>query len=346
MKLVVVLFFSCLSCFAQNTKPDTVSVIGVGDIMMGSNYPSGGNLPPNNGALLMKEVTPFLSSADVTMGNLEGTLIDKGGIPKTCRDPKVCYTFRTPESYAQNLVDAGFDVISVANNHSADFGWEGKIKTEKALQDAGLQFAGQVSKPSVIFERNGIRFGFAAFAPNVGCANINDLVTAKRIVKTLDSICDIVIVSFHGGAEGPNYQHVTRKTEIFIGENRGNVYEFAHQMIDAGADIILGHGPHVTRAVEVYKNRFIAYSLGNFCTYGGINVSGISGLAPMVKVFTDSSGNFYKAQITSTYQQFYSNVMIDPKMQALKRIQVLSHEDFPENKLIIDENGWVIKSTP
>jgi poly-gamma-glutamate capsule biosynthesis protein CapA/YwtB (metallophosphatase superfamily) len=345
MKLVALLFLLTFTCYSQTTKPDTVTVIGVGDIMMGSNYPNGGNLPPNNGSQLMKEVADILKSSDVTMGNLEGTLLDKGGIAKTCRDPKVCYVFRSPEAYVKNLVDAGFDVMSVANNHAGDFGWEGKVKTEKALQEAGLQFAGQATKPSVIFEKNGIKFGFAAFAPNSGCANINDLATAKKIVAQLDSLCDIVIVSFHGGAEGPQHQRVTKKTEVFYGENRGNVYEFAHQMIDAGADIVLGHGPHVTRAVETYKNRFIAYSLGNFCTYGGINVSGISGVAPIIKVFTDSKGNFYKARITSTYQQIYSHVMIDSQKQALKRIQTLTREDFPENTLIIDEEGWIKKST-
>jgi hypothetical protein len=79
--------------------------------------------------------------------------------------------------------------------------------------------------------------------------------------------------------------------KCFYGEDRGDVYEFAHSLIDAGADIIFGHGPHVTRAVEVYK-KFIAYSLGNFCTYGGINVSGINGWSPILKSIHKQSGNF------------------------------------------------------
>lgn len=334
----VLLFFSLQ--LAAQTK-DTVTVIGVGDIMMGSNYPNGGNLPPSNGSLLMKDVAPFLMDSDVTFGNLEGTLLNNGGIAKTCRDPKVCYVFRSPESYAKNLFDAGFDVVSVANNHAGDFGWEGKQKTEKTLGEAGIYFAGQSTKPGVIFEKNGIKFGLAAFAPNTGCANINDAEMVKQTVRHLDSICDIVIVSFHGGAEGPQYQHVTRKTEVFYGENRGNVFNFAHMAIDAGADIVFGHGPHVTRAVEVYKSKFIAYSLGNFCTYGGINVSGVAGLAPIIKVYTDRKGNFHKARITSTRQQPYTSVLIDPEKQVLKRIQQLTLEDFPEKKLIIDAEGWV-----
>jgi len=164
-------------------------------------------------------------------------------------------------------------------------------------------------------------------------------------VAHLDSLTDIVIVSFHGGAEGPQYQHVPRKHEMFHGEDRGDVYEFSHALIDAGADIIFGHGPHVTRAVEVYKEKFIAYSLGNFCTYGGINVSGINGWSPIIKVYTNNKGNFLKAQIISTIQTARSNVKIDSQKQVLKRIRELTTEDFPECPLTIDDLGWVYYST-
>ena len=332
-----------IELFSQ--KKDTVAVIGVGDIMMGSNYPDNSGLPPQDGKELMRAVEPILKNADVTVGNLEGVLLDKGGYAKTCRDPKVCYVFRSPERYALNLANAGFDVMSLANNHSGDFGEVGKKSSIKALESAGIEQAGQATKPYVTFIRNGIRFGFAAFAPNTGCANINDLPAAKKIVQHLDSISDIVIVSFHGGAEGPAHEHVPRKNEIFYGENRGNVYEFSHKLIEAGADIVFGHGPHVTRAIELYKNRFIAYSLGNFCTYGGINVSGINGWAPIIKVFTNAKGEFLKAHITSTRQNFRSPVAIDSQQQVLKRIKQLTHQDFRESSIDIDENGWVKKST-
>lgn len=164
---------------------------------------------------------------------------------------------------------------------------------------------------------------------------------AVSIIQHLDSISDIVIVSFHGGAEGQDHQHVPRRDEFFIGENRGNVYEFSHRLIDAGADVIFGHGPHVTRGIEVYKNRFIAYSLGNFCTYKGINVLGVNGLAPIIKVYTNRTGSFLQAQITAI-QQFYGvGIKIDPKKQVIKKIQQLSKEDFPESKIQIDDSGLV-----
>lgn len=326
-------------------KKDTITLIGVGDMMMGSNYPDNSGLPANDGQFLLKEVEDVLKNADVTMGNLEGVLLDEGGTPKTCRDPKVCYVFRSPERYVQNLVNAGFDVMSLANNHAGDFGEVGRKSSMKALDAAGIQHAGQLPKKSIVFEKEGIKYGFAAFAPNSGCVSLTDITSAKEIVAHLDSISDIVIVSFHGGAEGAPYQHVPRKSELFHGENRGDVYLFAHTLIDAGADIIFGHGPHVTRAVEVYKDRFITYSMGNFCTYGGINVSGVSGLAPIIKVYTDSKGIFFKAQITPTYQTNRSPVRIDSQKQVIKRIQELTKQDFPEVKMTIDDNGWIKKST-
>jgi hypothetical protein len=215
----------------------------------------------------------------------------------------------------------------------------------KSLEDAGIIHAGQLNQPFTLFEKDGIRYGFAAFAPNSNCQSINDLPAARKIVSYLDSLTDIVIVSFHGGAEGPQHQHVPRKHEIFYGEDRGDVYEFAHALIDEGADIVFGHGPHVTRAIDVYKNRFVAYSMGNFCTYGGINVSGINGWSPIIKVYTNSTGDFLKAHITSTYQTPRSSVKIDSQKQVLKRIQQLTREDFPECGVEIDDSGWVLKST-
>jgi poly-gamma-glutamate capsule biosynthesis protein CapA/YwtB (metallophosphatase superfamily) len=345
MRFIILSSLLLISILTLAQKKDTITVIGVGDIMMGSNYPNGGVLPPNNGLELMSEVTSILSGADVTMGNLEGVLLDEGGTAKTCRDPKVCYVFRSPVSYVQNLTNAGFDVMSLANNHAGDFGDVGRKSTMKTLEEAGLNHAGQTTNPYTIFEKDGINYGFTAFAPNSGCLSINEVDEAKNIIAHLDSLVDIVIVSFHGGAEGPQYQHVPRKNEIFYGENRGDVYSFAHTLIDSGADIIFGHGPHVTRAVEVYKDRFIAYSLGNFCTYSGINVSGINGWSPIIKVFTNSEGNFLKAHITSTYQSYRSGVMIDKENQVLKRIRQLTQEDFPESKIKIEDSGWVFKST-
>ncbi len=310
MRLSVLIVFIFVSFEAFSQAKDTLTIVGVGDIMMGTNYPEN-KLPPNNGAFLMKDVEAVLKNADVTFGNLEGTLLDEGGTPKTCRDPKVCYAFRTPVKYVDNLVNAGFDLMSLANNHAGDMGDLGRKSSMKTLETAGILHAGQLNQKTVIFEKDNIKYGLVAFAPNSNCVPLNDLAGAKAIVQQLEKEVDVVIVSFHGGAEGPQYQHVPRKIEMFHGENRGDVYKFAHELVDTGADVIFGHGPHVTRGVEVYKDRFIAYSLGNFCTYRGINVSGINGLAPIIKVFTSKEGKFLKGQITPTIQNHTTGVQID-----------------------------------
>lgn len=326
-------------------KKDTLTFIGVGDIMMGTNYPNEDRLPSNNARHLMAEVNDILQNADITMGNLEGVLLDEGGTPKGCRNPDVCYVFRSPTSFVENLITAGFDVMSLANNHAGDFGDAGRKSSMKTLDSAKIEYAGLIDKPYTIIKKDGVTYGFAAFAPNTGCASINDVETAKSYIMHLDSLADVVIVSFHGGAEGSKYEHVPRKHELFVGEDRGDVYHFAHSLIDAGADIIFGHGPHVTRAIEVYKERFIAYSLGNFCTYGGFNLSGVNGLAPIIKVYTDRTGAFYQAKITPIIQFPLTPIRIDSEGRVIKRLRELIREDFPETHIFIDEDGWVKYST-
>jgi len=335
--IILVLFLN----YQSFSQIDTVTVIGVGDMMLGSNYPAESYLPPNKGKDLMKEVNDILKNATVTFGNLEGTVLNSGGTVKKCSDPSICYAFRMSEHLLDNLITAGFDVMSIANNHVGDFGEEGKKNTVKLLKEKGLYYAGLTSCPTVTFEKDGVKFGLVAFAPNNGTLNINDLPNAIKLVKELEAKVDIVIVSFHGGAEGAKHQHITRKTETFYGENRGNVYDFAHKLIDVGADIVFGHGPHVTRAMEVYKDRFIAYSLGNFCTYRQFSLSGVSGLAPIVKVFTDKSGKFFKAQVTPIYQPAPGGVKIDEQKRVIEVIRSLMKTDLPEVPMKISNSGMI-----
>jgi hypothetical protein len=223
-----------------------------------------------------------------------------------------------------------------------DFGEAGRTTTMKALRERNIFYAGLLSCPVSVFEKNGVRYGFCAFAPNDGTVSVTDIPAAQAIVRELNNNCDIVIVSFHAGAEGNTYQHVPRRTEIFLGENRGDVYAFAHSMIDAGADVLLGHGPHVTRAVEVYNGRFIAYSMGNFSTYSRINVAGVNGWAPVFRIYTDRHGSFMKAHITPTWQpQDDRCPRYDPEHNVIKKIRALTQEDFPETPIDISDEGWI-----
>jgi cell wall-associated NlpC family hydrolase len=321
-------------------EKDMVSVVGTGDIMLGSNYPSDDKLPASDGKELLRNVKDILRDADVTFGNLEGCFLDKGGNVKPCKSG--CYFFRMPDRYVNYLVDAGFDVMNIANNHMGDFGAPGRENTVKVLKDAGLHHAGlkDVCETSR-FEINGVKYGFCGFAPNTGTVRITDTDYARKIVSELDKDCDIVIVSFHGGAEGKPHNRVPGKTETFYGENRGNVYEFAHAVIDAGADIVFGHGPHVVRAAELYQDRFIIYSMGNFCTAGDFSISGISGYAPIVKVYTDKEGKFVKGQIFSALQIDKTGPILDDTHSAAKEIKRLTALDFPQTGLTISGEGLI-----
>ena len=156
-------------------------------------------------------------------------------------------------------------------------------------------------------------------------------------------VCDIVIVSFHGGAEGPDHQHVTPGNERYIGENRGDVIQFARAAIDAGADVVLGHGPHVARAVDLYKDRFIAYSLGNFATYGRFKLKGPNGYAPILDLRINADGSFESAQIHSAIQRDRGVPRFDAEERAYQKIKELTLADRPDAGLVFPGNGLIEK---
>lgn len=328
----------------KEEKPVNISVAGVGDIMPGSNYPPPGSLPPNDGKYLFDDVKEILNDADITCGNLEGTLLDKGGTPKVCKDSSGnCHSFRIPTRYAEYLKDAGFDFLNLANNHSVDMGQEGRESTYETLEKNEIEFAGTIDYPTATLEKDGIKYGFAGFAPNNGTVSIIKIKKAKQIISDLKKDADIVIVFFHGGAEGLSAQNVTGNEETYLGENRGNVYEFAHEVIDAGADMVFGSGPHVTRAIELYNGRFIAYSLGNFCTYGKFGLNGAMGIAPIIKVYINKKGEFVRGEITPVKQIKRGFPVIDEDKKVIKTMQMLTEKDFPDGRLVINDEGKIEK---
>lgn len=319
-----------------------VVITGVGDIMLGSAFPSPKLLPPHdNPFLLLESVADSLNDSDITFGNLEGSFLNKGEPAKKCKDTTLCYLFRMPERYVSTLKTTGFDILSLANNHFGDFGFPSRKRTKELLDSVGIKYAGLIEHPWSIFEKDSLKYGFCAFAPNAGTMNINDIDSAASIVRMLNDSCDIVIVSFHGGAEGKDFQNVPRAPEIFHGENRGDVYKFAHTMIDNGADIIFGQGPHVTRAIEVYKQRFICYSLGNFCTYGRFNLAGPNSLAPIVRLNVDVTGRFMSGKIIPCYQPWPGGVRYDMSGQVIRKIRYLTETDFPETEISISDSGRI-----
>jgi len=348
--LTLIIFISCTSnsvkVVVQKASTDslvrkikdTISIVAVGDMMLGSAFPSKTNLPPDDAVNSFKAVEGLLKG-DIVFGNLEGCFLNSGNSNKCDGiNPNNCYAFRMPERYAGIYKQAGYNVLSIANNHVGDFDAKGRRNTARILDSLKIHYAGQLNKPFEIFEKDSVRYAFCAFAPNENTVSIKNINGAKALVAKLKSMADIVIVSFHGGGEGARYEHVTRKAELFYNENRGNVYAFSHAVIDAGADVVLGHGPHVSRAVEVYKNKFIAYSLGNFCTYGMFSLKGSNGFAPLIQLKLNAKGDFLFADVVSIKQDKVNRLTIDDNFTAFEKIKTLTDTDFPGHHLKFEDN--------
>ncbi len=326
---------------------EPITIAAVGDIMLGSPFPNATRMPPNDGAGLLAAVAPILSSADITFGNMEGPIVDNG-ISAKCGEPKPgqpvrCYAFRMPTRYARYLKDAGFDVMSLANNHAGDFGDAGRSSTRRTLDALGIKHAGSDRSEfsTAYLDVRGRRIAFVGFAHNNIVPNVNDLAAARALVLRAAKRADLVVVSFHGGAEGVAQQHVPNRTEIFAGEQRGNLPLFARTVIDAGADLVLGHGPHVLRGMEIYKDRLIAYSLGNFATYGWFRLEAETALTAILQVQLAEDGKFITGKLYAGRQEGRGIPVLDPSGAAIKKIRSLSQADFPGSAPTIDDDGTI-----
>jgi poly-gamma-glutamate capsule biosynthesis protein CapA/YwtB (metallophosphatase superfamily) len=325
------------------TEPDKsalrITIASVGDMMLGTDYPQN-HLPDDDGVSFLNAVTPTLSAADVAFGNLEGVLVDGGEPAKKCSNPAACYLFRSPTRYAAYFRDAGFDVLSLANNHARDFGEEGRTSTMDALAAVGIHHSGREGD-FASFEVNGLRVAVLAYAVTKESNMLLDYELAETTVAQFAATHDIVMVTFHGGAEGVDATNLPFAEEEYYGEPRGDVVKFARMVVDAGADLVIGHGPHVVRALERYEDRLIAYSLGNFATYYGISVAGIKGVAPILLTTLDGDGRFIKGEIVSTVQLRPSGPALDPRRRAFNLMRGLTAEDFPASGLRFEDDGRV-----
>jgi len=334
------LFAAGPAAWADEASPGRLTIAAVGDIMIGTEYPEN-RLPSDDAANYFADVRPWLVDADVTFGNLEGVLADEGEPGKKCSNPAACYRFRMPTRYAQRFVDAGFDVLSLANNHARDFGEEGRTTTMRVLNGAGILHTGRVGTVAS-FEKNGLTIAVIGYAVTRNSNMMLDYRFAERTIRGLSADHDIVIVAFHGGAEGADYTHVSFGEEEYYGEPRGDVVRFSRMAVDAGADLVLGHGPHVVRAMERYNDRLIAYSLGNFATAFGISISGLKGVAPILVATLDADGRFVEGEIVSTVQRRPHHVLPDAGGRALREIRRLSMADFGEPGLAFLDDGRLL----
>ncbi len=333
-----VLLMPLVQAPAAHATDNIMSITAVGDIMMGSTYPEP-LLPPNDGAGIFDAIREDLASGDIVFGNLEGPLIDDGSTDKCRKNSTMCFAFSTPTRYARYLKQAGFNILNLANNHSFDFGEDGIKSTIAALDALSIRsVTGSKVGRLEIKGRKVAVVGFSFSSPSP--YSINDIDAAKKIVGDLKASSDIVIVSFHGGAEGKSALKTPDAVEYFAGETRGNCIGFARAVVDAGADLVLGHGPHVLRPIEIYKDKLIVYSLGNFLTYGRFNIKEENGLGIILKAdISLDTGNFEGGKIIPVRLANKGIPQPDTEGSAINLIRDLISRDIGMGDLIITAKG-------
>jgi hypothetical protein len=309
-----------------------VTIAAVGDIVMGSTP----NLPPDGGRSFFDRVETDLSG-DVVLGNLEGTLSTRGS-SKCGAGSTNCYAFHTPPSYGAWLRKAGFTMLNLANNHAFDYGPSGQAETLAALARQNLAHTGRPGE--IAYQQVGeIKVAVVGFAPYPWAQRLTNIPAARRLVKKAAANADVVIVTMHAGAEGTGHTHVRPGTETFLGENRGNVVAFSHAVVDAGADVVIGHGPHVLRGMEWYRGHLIAYSLGNFAGYKVFALGGPLSVSGILRVTLRGDGAFDSATLVPTRLVGKGVPAIDPTESAHGIVRTLSQEDFGARAVKVSPNG-------
>jgi len=260
-----------------------VQLAFVGDINLGTaTLPDG--IPPDSGRRLLDRARPSLRG-DMVVGNFEGVLADTGTSVKCLvrltpkeerrrdrlRKQKAdtlppatrpnCYAFRTPTMLAPRLVEAGFTHMNLANNHANDLGPAGRQSTEQVLQGLGVRLYGPVGRITVDTIRRGdslTTVGLVGFTTYPYAYNLLDIERSAAVVDSVRPLVDLLLVTFHGGTEGVRALRTSEVAESLGREPRGDLRRWARAVIDAGADAVIGHGPHVLRGMEFYRGRLIA----------------------------------------------------------------------------------------
>ncbi|MGD1872073.1 MAG: CapA family protein [Mastigocoleus sp.] len=317
----------------------SVVIQAVGDLVPGTNFPNY-RLPKNKNQLFPESVRIYLRRADILFGNFESSLTSYRYTAKDISRGQV-FAFRSPPSYASLFADVGFDILNIANNHSLDFGTVGLKDTVRNLKSVGIETTGHKNQ-ILLLEKNDLTIATIGFSPYSFHNSIHDLEKAKALVEIAKTQADVVIVSMHAGAEGTQALRVRNKTEYFYGENRGNSIKFARNMIDSGADLVLGHGPHVPRALNIYKGKLIAYSLGNFLGYKTLSTRAQTAYSMILEVRINKKGRLLAAKIIPVHLDSRGIPQIDQHFRTVGLLRYLINKDFPETSIQINKKGEIV----
>ena len=335
-----VLSAQALGAAPQKMRQRPVTLEWVGDIALSTQR----GLPPGGLQSALAPVSHQLHDADVTLGNLEGTLSVGGSSKCGGIGGGNCFAFQAPPSTAHALAGLGFDLVNMANNHSLDYGASGRAQTISALNGAGVAHTGLPGEITVL-RSGGRRVAFVGFAPYASDANLLDIAAAQALVRRARRSASLVVVIIHAGAEGARALHTPHGSEFFVGENRGNPRAFAHAVIDAGASLVVGSGPHVIRGVERYRGRMVAYSLGNFVGYHTLAGGGVLSDSAILRVTLGADGRVLAGRWISTL--LHGGLpRPDPGDASARLMATLSRQDFPADHFPMGPHGRFVVSAP
>ena len=255
-----------------------------------------------------------------------------------------CYAFLTPTLLAPRLADAGFTHLNLANNHANDFGQDGRRSTETTLEGLGLATYGPLGRIVIDTVRRGGAMtivGVIGFTTYPFAYDLLDIPQSVSVVDSLRRLVDVLVVTFHGGAEGAAALHLPFVAESLGREPRGDLQAWAHAVVDAGADVVVGHGPHVLRGIEFRNGKLIAYSLGNFATYRGFNLAGPQALTGVLQVELAGDGRLLRARLVPMRQQPLQGPAPDPDGGAAGLVRELSADDFGANAARVADDGSI-----
>jgi hypothetical protein len=293
------------------TKLSPITLAACGDVMM-QNVDAG--RPINDQALMsfMAAASPWFKSADIGFVNLEGPV--GGSQPKPCSSAN-CYRFRQGPLTPSALAAHGVNLASLANNHANDMGPSGHASTLASLDQAGVRGAGLPSRPSTRWTQSGRSIEMLAFTANSFAPDFRRP-EALAAISQAKARSDLVLVSVHMGCEGESCARLQGGREIYLGEDRGDPKSFGAAAVDAGADLVLGSGPHVPRAMALRNGHLIAYSLGNCAVGPGISSAGKAGWAPVLWTALDGQGKLISWDVGS-FTGNGSALALDPSQRAL-----------------------------
>lgn len=272
---------SCIPPAQSEGGAAPIRMVFGGDLVFNNSFVNG-DIPRSWDGEYFAGVRPLLKRADLAFGNLEGALTERKDSMKTIGGHSFAFSY--PPRYAELLRDEGFKVVIVANNHAYDFREEGYRDTLHYLKEAGVLAVGPRDHSIATFDIRGLKVAMLGFTYTSKFNSIFELKRDVDMVQQAKAQGSYVVVTFHAGAEGPAAIWHKNEEEIFLGEDRGNSVTFARAMIDAGADMVVGVGPHVIRAAECYQGKPIVYSLGNFISIGGLSTKKVAAVSVLLEV--------------------------------------------------------------